>query len=337
MQPPEPPFQHLRWVDLVRAIGAFLVVLAHVQFQGPGPGWVELFYFVLSRIAVPMFFMASGYLLLGKAEPYPVFFRKRALKVLVPFLAWSVIYMLWKQEYFGEPFSLKVVAGYVVKILRGPRENHLWFFYALIGLYLFTPILRVFVARASRGDLLYFCGLWLLVTPVLYTLQEFTPLRFGFELYLVAGYTGYFMIGYLVGKLSFSRRHLYALTILFWLVCLASVAVIYLTGGSTQYFGDYISLNIVFLSVAAFILLRAADISDRWAALIRPFSRASFGIYLIHVIVLVEAGKLPLIGPLYTSGSALYMIPLIGLLAYLISFLAVLILQKIPLVRYTVP
>jgi surface polysaccharide O-acyltransferase-like enzyme len=110
--------------------------------------------------------MVSGYLLLRKEEPYGDFFRKRALKVLIPFFVWSVIYMLWKREGFDLPFSMKLVASYLLKIVRGPRENHLWFFYALIGLYLFTPILRVFVARASLRDLIYFCGLWFMVVPV---------------------------------------------------------------------------------------------------------------------------------------------------------------------------
>ena len=133
----------LRWVDLVRVVGAFLVVVAHISYQGSGSVLISSYYFVLSRVAVPLFFMVSGYLLLRKEEPYGDFFRKRALKVFVPFLIWSVIYLLWKREGFDLPFSLKLVASYILKIVRGPRENHLWFFYALIGLYLFTPILRV--------------------------------------------------------------------------------------------------------------------------------------------------------------------------------------------------
>ncbi len=340
MQQSEPTLNHLRWIDLVRSIGAFLVVVAHVQFQGSASSPVGIFYAVLSRIAVPMFFMASGYLLLGREEPYIVFFKKRALKVIVPFLAWSVIYMLWQQEYFGEPFSFEVVAKYIIKILRGPRENHLWFFYVLIGLYLFTPILRVFTARASLRDLSYFCGLWFIVTPVLYTLQEFTRLQVGFELYLVAGYTGYYMLGYLIGKLTFNRIQLYALTILFWVICVGSVAIIQINSINdyrTQYFGNYISLNVVFMSVSAFILLREAVVSDQLALLLTPISKASFGIYLIHVIILVEIAKIRPIGSLFANGNSIYMIPLLGLLGFLISFIFVYILQKIPVVRYIVP
>ena len=84
----------LRWVDLVRVIGAFLVVMAHVSYLGGGSVLISTYYFVISRVAVPLFFMVSGYLLLRKEEPYGEFFRKRALKVVLPFLIWSVIYLL---------------------------------------------------------------------------------------------------------------------------------------------------------------------------------------------------------------------------------------------------
>lgn len=118
-----PSFSTLRWVDLIRVIGAFLVVMAHISYQGGGSAFIASYYFVVSRIAVPLFFMVSGFLLLQKMEPYGDFFKKRALKVFVPFIAWSVIYMLWKKESFDLPFSMKIVASYLIKILRGPRNS----------------------------------------------------------------------------------------------------------------------------------------------------------------------------------------------------------------------
>ena len=100
----------LKWLDVVRALGAFLVVLAHVEYAGTGKNTVTDFYFVLTRAAVPLFFMASGFLLLSKNETYLDFFKKRALKVFVPFLIWSVIYLVWQGESLDQPFltTLKV-------------------------------------------------------------------------------------------------------------------------------------------------------------------------------------------------------------------------------------
>jgi surface polysaccharide O-acyltransferase-like enzyme len=325
----------LRWVDLVRVIGAFLVVMAHISYKGGGSSLISSYYFVLSRVAVPLFFMVSGYLLLLKEEPYGDFFRKRALKVFVPFLVWSVIYLLWKGEGFNQPFSIKIVASYLLKIVRGPRENHLWFFYALIGLYLFTPILRVFVARAALRDLYYFCGLWFLVVPVFSFLQEFTPIKIGFELYFIAGYSGYFMLGHLLGLFQYTRRQIYGLAFLFLIFSIGTTALDYLV--KSEYFVGYLSMNIVFMTAFAFVLLREVQIGDTLNNFLVPLSRASFGIYLVHVIVLAELEKLPFVSSWFSVGSSVYMIPLLGLLGFLISFVVVAIIQKIPVLRWIVP
>lgn len=325
----------LRWVDLIRVVGAFLVVMAHISYQDGGSTLIASYYFVISRIAVPLFFMVSGFLLLQKMEPYGDFFKKRALKVFVPFIAWSVIYMLWKKESFDLPFSMEIVASYLIKILRGPRENHLWFFYALIGLYLFTPILRVFVARASMVDLYYFCGLWFLVVPVFSFVQEFSPIRIGFELYFIAGYSGYFMLGFLLGRLQYTNAQLYGLGFLLLIFSIGTTALSYFV--KSEYFASYLSMNIVLMTAFAFILLREVQIGDRLHRFLIPLSRASFGIYLVHVIVLAELEKMPTVGNWFSAGSSAYMIPLLGLLGFLISFIVVAILQKIPVVRWIVP
>jgi surface polysaccharide O-acyltransferase-like enzyme len=325
----------LRWVDLIRVVGAFLVVVAHISYQGSGSVLISSYYFVLSRVAVPLFFMVSGYLLLRKEEPYGDFFRKRALKVFVPFLVWSVIYLLWKREGFDLPFSLKLVVSYILKIVRGPRENHLWFFYALIGLYLFTPILRVFVARASLRDLYYFCGLWFVVVPALSFVQEFTPVKIGFELYFIAGYSGYFMLGHLLGRFQYIRVHLYGLAFLFLILSIATTVLH--TRFNSEYFVSYLSVNIVLMTVSAFILLREIQIGDRLNHFLVPLSRASFGIYLAHVIVLAELEKISFIHSWFSAGSSVYMIPLLGLLGFLVSFVIVAVIQKIPILRWIVP
>lgn len=325
----------LRWVDLVRVIGAFLVVMAHVSYRGGEAGLASSFYYVISRVAVPLFFMVSGYLLLGREEPYDVFFKKRALKVAVPFVIWSVIYLLWNKEGFDAGLSVKLVLSYILKTVHGPRENHLWFFYHLIGLYFFTPILRVFVARASLTDLFYFCGLWFLVVPIFSFLEAFTPVKVGIEVYFIAGYVGYFMLGYLLGKFEFSRRQLYWLMVLVLILSIGTTLLNNLV--KPDYFVSYLSVNIVLLTVFAYILLREVRVSDQLNRFLIPISRASFGVYLVHVIVLAWLEKIPVLRDWFSAGSAVYMIPLLGLIGFTVSYVIVAVIQKIPVLRWSVP
>jgi surface polysaccharide O-acyltransferase-like enzyme len=91
------------------------------------------------------------------------------------------------------------------------------------------------------------------------------------------------------------------------------------------------------MTAFAFILLREIQIGDRLYSFLVPLSRASFGIYLAHVIVLAELEKLPFISSWFSAGSSVYMIPLLGLLGFFVSFVLVAIIQRIPVLRWIVP
>lgn len=329
----------IRWIDLIRALGAFLVVLAHVQYSGRAGAWAGNSYYALTRIAVPLFFMISGYLLLSKNETYSDFFYKRGLKVFLPLFIWSMIYLIWQEEGFGNPLWT-IIKSYLIKFIRGPRENHLWFFYELFGLYLFTPILRIYVARAARRDLLYFCLIWFAFIPLANLLREFTPIKIGFSYQFLGGYIGYYIFGYLAGQMEFTKNQKIAAWAVFLSSLLATIIGMHIRGVyglKTQYFEDYQSVNVALMSAAIFICLTRMEIGDSLYHLMTPLSNASFGIYLAHVIVIAEVFSVFPFSLLTTSGSGVYMIPLIGLVGYVFTFIIIFILQKIPIVKFSVP
>src|SRR4030067_3277008 len=108
--------------------------------------------------------MVSGYLLLPREEDTWTFLRKRAWKILIPFLVWSVVYDVYvNQALANTGLTLEALLRMFVRILRGPRAPHLWYLYALIALYLFSPILRLFISKASRRDVVYYITIWILV------------------------------------------------------------------------------------------------------------------------------------------------------------------------------
>ena len=86
---------HYYWIDLIRVVAVFQIVLIHLSYviffkeDILSSNWrAANFYDSLSRMGVPLFFMVSGYLLLGKREPITDFFRKRFFKVGIPTLFW---------------------------------------------------------------------------------------------------------------------------------------------------------------------------------------------------------------------------------------------------------
>ena len=333
----------LAWVDFMRFIGAFLVVLAHIDVWGGGPDWAQKIYYTISRNGVPIFFLISGYLLLSKQEDLWTFFKKRAVKIIIPFFVWSIVYDVFFAHSFGNVFTLDAVLKMFIRILRGPRAAQLWFFYSLIGLYFFTPILRLFVAKAKKSEILYYIGLWFITMPVMFIVEEFTPLKNGFELYYFAGYVGYFLLGFYLGQLETTPRLLWIGLGLVVAGALFTFAVFYFNlppQTNELPFRSYPSLNIVLMAIGVFILLKAAGerISPRLARFSAIVSPSTFGIYLIHSIILsgMVAGWEAL-GFQTAAGPSILVIPLVAVIAFLLSWGVTAVMRKIPIIRATVP
>lgn len=200
-----PATNHLAWIDLLRVVAIFQVILIHVSFpifnKSELPQSYMLaanFYDAFSRASVPIFFMISGYLLLGRNKSIADFLRRRFTKVGIPALVWTAAYLIWQQEAYrdGSMGILNIGLSIAKAIFAGHVEIHLWFVYVLLGLYLVMPILRVLVS-ASPKILNYFLVLWLVANPLLSLAGKISGevVDFTMRLMLVEGYAGYLILG----------------------------------------------------------------------------------------------------------------------------------------------
>ena len=343
---------HIYWIDLIRVVAVFQVVLVHLSYviffkeELLSANWVAAnFYDSLSRMGVPLFFMVSGYLLLGKSEPTADFFRKRLVKVGIPTIFWSVAYLFWSVEAYrnGTMNPLRIALSMLKTMYLGDVEIHLWFLYILIGIYLVTPLLRVFVSAVSRKDLTYFIVLWFVATPLFELAQRLIGYPTALVIPVVTGYVGYFIMGYWLA--DFTLKPLGRL--LCMLGILLAVAVTFIgtnllsanAGTIDAYFYSYFSLPTVLASFCGFLLLK--DLGQKMGnvgKLVRVVSETSFGIFLIHIFItdLLRRGALGF--RLYSwMAPSIYMIPLTGLAVFIVSFGFVFILRKIPVLKLLVP
>ena len=91
------------FLDYLRVAACFMVILVHCiePFYLGGNGtyiashsdalWVTLINSLL-RIAVPLFVMTSSYLLVPIKGETSRFFKRRAERVVIPFIIWSLLY-----------------------------------------------------------------------------------------------------------------------------------------------------------------------------------------------------------------------------------------------------
>lgn len=344
---------HLAWVDLIRVLAVFQVVLVHLSYPiffkddlPPSAVTAANFYDSFSRMGVPLFFMVSGALLLGKREPTGAFLWRRFVKVGIPALFWSVAYLLWSVEAYrnGSMSALHVALSMLKTMYLGDVEIHLWFLYVLAGIYLVTPLLRLLVSVASRRDLAYFLLLWLIGTSFTALAKRLSGLPTAFEIPVVTGYVGYFILGYWLTEMRLSPRGwlwaavgaIGAVLVIFFGTLLLSARA----GTMDDFLYSYFSLPTILASGCAFLLLKdlGGRLSGRILLPLRALSSASFGVYLIHILVIDSLRKGMLGFRLYPwMGDAWLFIPLTALAVFLLSFLLVSLLRAISFVRMLVP
>ncbi len=343
------------FVDLIRVIAIFFVVVGHTS-ESVTDHWnrIPLFdwmsgniYSSFVRFCVPMFFMLSGFLLLGKEESLWNFFRKRFRKIIIPLIAWSVIYLLLSQDYSNYTLfnAIKSVAK---TIFIGPAYYHLWFLYSLIPIYLLIPILRVFMKGASQTVIWYFILLCFFSATILQPVERLMGFNSGVNFTLAPEYIGLILLGRQIGKTHFSSKWVVASVIVLFLASIYTIYATYtLTIEAGKLDGRYYSyngINLILAGICGFIIIKA--IGELPALLSSPaminfltrLSKTGFGIYLIHIIILagLQKGEFGFTLSAYTF-QPIYAIPVLALIVFLASFIIIDLMQKIPILREIVP
>lgn len=146
-------------LDIIRITACLLVVLMHSPM--PSDNASGPFLSVLSYLTAPcigLFFMLSGALLLPVKDDYRTFLSRRLSKIVVPTLAWTVIY-LCLNVYCNES-EINIFQSVLSVPFSAQGHGILWFMYTLIGLYLLAPILSAWVNVAKDSEIRFVLTLW---------------------------------------------------------------------------------------------------------------------------------------------------------------------------------
>jgi surface polysaccharide O-acyltransferase-like enzyme len=292
----------------VRAVAIVLVVLLHTAgaVANPGPAgglaafWAGNIYDSLARSGVPLFVLLTGWLLLAPeriAEPLGRFFRRRLDRVALPLVTWSLVARIWiaVRDHHATAWS-----SFGRDLLAGPVFYHLWYVYVLLGLYLAIPLLRPLAAQATPTLRWYALGLWFLGTAVVPLWTWWGGPSIGIPVLVVSTYVGYLLAGAWLGAMPLGRRTAWELGLLFLLAAVwTTVATARLTGDEhlNVILYSYDRPNVVVMALGAFVLLTGPQ-PAAWVArhpvtlaLVRAFAASSYGIYLLHPLLLDALGS----------------------------------------------
>lgn len=338
--------QRKLWADLIRVIAIYLVIQIHSYYGTQDSLSVNTVLNKFDVMGVPFFIMLSGTLLLGKNESYIVFFKKRCLKVLIPWIIWTFLYML----YYDNVHHAQILHDFFPNRTNGLYDfsrfffrtfmSNLWFLPMIFSIYLLTPMLRNFVARASTLDYTYALALWFLfcsLLPYLFNNVEF-PVWEPNVLLVPIQFSGYFLLGYMIVKRNVLQK-------IPWFALLALCIVLFLCSlllfknlQLQSILSNALYPGVVVVSICIFSLLYRLsnhienDVNPLLKRVIYIVSSASFGIYLVNEMFL-DYSKMTLIHYLHIYHIELFMSPLV----FICATLFILLLQKIPIIKYIVP
>lgn len=287
----------------------------------------------VARTGVPLFLMISGYLLLSDARTadFASFYKKRLLRILLPFLVWDVVYFVVKHLNGQAVYRF---GDFLRELLNNGSEYHLWYVYTICSIYLLAPFLRMIVERCNAKQMFW---LWLLAAFT-GTVRPFLNTVLPVYIYLFepifSGYFSYFLLGYLLGSVELKgkvRALLYAGGLLglgygIWMNLAASSAeAIDLVANGGYCINQHLTAAALFTLARYLPALAGRETGKKTAAV----SGVTYGIYLSHVLVLNETRLLmPDIHPALTMGVSFAA-------AFLLPAAVLLLLSKIrPLARW---
>lgn len=222
-------------IELLRIISIILVLFNHTGTKGfvfftvakeSKIYWFYMFMAIAIKVAVPLFLMISGALLLGKNESLKEILQKRVLKFLLVMLAGSLCVYVHK-AFDGSiaVFSLKDLGE---RLYIGNVTSAYWYFYAYTAFLLLLPFLRKMCQNMSNREFEYMIWLYLLM-QIFEVLQLYAliGLHFNenFAFFITEKIIFYPMLGYYVEnrlkESAYSGKKLWMLTgISFLVICL---------------------------------------------------------------------------------------------------------------------
>lgn len=324
------------WIDWLRVAACFMVFIVHSTepFYLGGQGALILsetdafwasFFDSFVRSCVPLFIIASSYLQFPNRYSAIDFFKRRAVRVIIPFLIWTAVYaFVW-----GGP-----VENFKNLLLNfNYAAGHLWFVYMILGIYLIMPLLSPWAEKVEKKELLIYlgiCGFTTLIplirdwasggeNLVIYgpsglPRQALFPLwgeaswnAYG-TFYYFSGFIGYLLLGLyfrkFVGELSWKKTLAIALPsyLAGHAICFGGfLRRVYETAqGSfpveglvekavwweTTWCND--TIGVALMAIAWILVFKKIKAEGRfYQKFLLPVSKASYGIYLMHLLILV--------------------------------------------------
>ena len=270
-------------LDILRIMACIAVIMIHTAGSPIVHGFVSpgsmdynccLILDALSRWSVPVFAMLTGFFMLDTAKELPIkkLFSKYILRLFTALVFWSVFYAITLHKSF---YPL------------GSQEGHFWYVGMCIGLYLAVPIMRMIAANERL--LSYFCWTWLVIKCYQF-IGNFTTLPINLRDVIFVDYVGYCLSAYYLKTFTRTKNIRTGIYILGILGTITTILAPVLSQNDDTVFFNYTAPNVIVTAIAllTFFMHHPISLRQSWANVITTISKCTFGIYLVHMWVLIQ-------------------------------------------------
>ena len=345
------------YCDYLRLIATFAVVVLHVSASNwrhadvNGLEWQSFnFYNSIARWGVPIFVMISGSLFLNRDIPIKKIYGKYILRMAIAYCTWSVFYGLMP----AVPFKKGIIYG-VKTHLRAIAEGyyHLWFILLIIGIYMCIPFYKKIVSDHFTTK--YFIILaFLFAAFIPWSIQLLNDFVAGdnesliknisifnskissMSMYMVLGYSFYFVLGYYLDRIELKKKHrmiIYILGIIgFALTVFLDLNLALKTQQPVDIYYGNLRVNVILevVSVHTWFKYHKFNI-ERLNSFVLTISRYTFGAYLIHAFIIKKFSSVLNFNTL--SFNPIASVPVVSGVVFICALLLSAVLNHIPIIN----
>jgi len=291
--------ERIEYFDILRALAIFGVVAIHssstgLQFSDNSFNFnFTVLWRNLLNFSVPMFLAISGFFLAKKkiksSRDYFSFLKKQIPRVYIPLLIWSLVWLG-----LAVLIQNKSVIHEIIKLAIFQSSGPYYFIALIIQYYLLIPIIKRLAS--NRGGVILSIIVSMAMTSAIFYLRYYTDISLPLIVYAgnFATWLMFFVLGLYLGsseQIKISNRLLVVLILAFYsLSCIESYVLIAMFHQAGDAVTAVKASSFMYSFVLIIFLFNNQNLVK--SKLLKKFGEMSFGIYLIHMFVLMAATQL---------------------------------------------
>ena len=340
------------YLDVLRIVAGAVMVFGHARMLYYGVDHRSTLHAVHTTLldGPNIFLMITGALLLPVTRSWCEFMARRLPRVAWPLLVWTVVYLV-----IGFARGTRTWCD-VLMLPIMPANGILWYLYMLIVIYITLPVASVAIEAMGKRGVQVYLVLWVLSSLIPFehgVITSLTPPQH--PLAMFHNCYGYVVLGYYMRRWPlplFTWRHGWWIALVMVLGMVAVPWFEFTCQPDLSWHDHYLAIHnkVSIIAVMETALLFTVvqrlvpehySSQGRLASAVAMVSNCTFGIYLMHMVLMEHVTTIPTNALLlnYASsqaGQILIICVVYPIISFMLCLLLTWLLMKLPCSRYIV-